>query len=61
MNKVIHIIMLFAAMAALSCQRQTIPQSFNYKVMPAELGVADAKIAALDGVLQGFIDQQKVS
>ena len=61
MKRFLYFIALLAAMVTVSCNRQGIPEEFNYKVKPAKLGVTDAKIAALDDVLQGFIDQEKVS
>ncbi len=61
MKRVVYAIALFAATLAVSCNRSGIPEEFNYKVKPAKLGVSSEKIAALDDVLQGFVDQEKVS
>ena len=61
MKRVVYAIALLAATFAVSCNRQGIPEEFNYKVKPAKLGVSSEKIAALDDVLQGFVDQEKVS
>ena len=61
MKRVVYAIALLAATLAVSCNRSGIPEEFNYKVKPAKLGVSSEKIAALDNVLQGFVDQEKVS
>lgn len=61
MKRVVYAIALLAATFAVSCNRSGIPEEFNYKVKPAKLGVSSEKIAALDDVLQGFVDQEKVS
>ncbi len=61
MKRVVYAIALLAATLAVSCNRSGIPEEFNYKVKPAKLGVSSEKIAALDDVLQGFVDQEKVS
>ena len=61
MKRAVYAIVLLAATFAVSCNRQGIPEEFNYKVRPAKLGVSSEKIAALDDVLQGFVDQEKVS
>ena len=61
MKRAVYAIALLAATFAVSCNRQGIPEEFNYKVRPAKLGVSSEKIAALDDVLQGFVDQEKVS
>ncbi|MBO4918088.1 MAG: beta-lactamase family protein [Bacteroidales bacterium] len=61
MKRVVYAIALLAATLAVSCNRSGIPEEFNYKVKPAKLGVSSEKIAALDDVLHGFVDQEKVS
>ncbi len=61
MKRVVYAIALLAATLAVSCNRSGIPEEFNYKVKPAKLGVSSEKIAVLDDVLQGFVDQEKVS
>jgi CubicO group peptidase (beta-lactamase class C family) len=37
------------------------PQEFNYDVRPGKMGVAPEKIAALDSIMQSFVDQKKVN
>ncbi len=61
MKKVIIIVAAMAACLFISCRQQGVPEEFNHKAKPAKLGVAPDKIAALDAVLQGFVDQEKVS
>lgn len=61
MHRVIFATTLLAALVTLSCNRQGIPEEFNYKVKPEKLGVTREKISALDEILQGFVDEEKVS
>ena len=57
----------FISLAALcacllvSCNRTGVSESFNRNADPAALGVSPERIEALDTVLQGFVDDQKVS
>ena len=41
--------------------RETLPQQFNHNVQPEKEGVTPEKIAALDSIMQSFIDQKKVN
>ena len=43
-----------------SCRQAGVPEAFNYSVKPEKLGVTQEKIDALDAVLQGFVDEQRV-
>ena len=55
-------ILAFAAVCALlitSCS--DVPESFNHRVNPSKMGVTQDRIEALDDVLQGFVDEEKVS
>ena len=61
MNRFILVTALLAALFTLSCNRQEIPEEFNYNVKTEKLGVSGEKITALDEILQGFVDQEKVS
>lgn len=61
MKKVLFtvILALFAGICV-SCSQPGVPEAFNYKVKPEKLGVTQEKVAALDAVLQGFVDEQRV-
>ena len=54
-NALIVLLFVFA------CRRTDIPQNFDYNVNPEKTGVSHEKIAAIDSVLQSFVDNGKVN
>ena len=61
MKRIVSIIAAFAAILCISCKQQGVPEEFNYNVKPGKLGVSQEKIAGLDELLQGYVDQERVS
>lgn len=61
MKRIVFIIAAFAAILCISCKQQGVPEEFNYNVKPGKLGVSQEKIAGLDELLQGYVDQERVS
>lgn len=60
MKKLLFATAVLAACLCAGCRQSGTPEAFNYKVKPAKMGVKQEKIDALDAVLQGFVDQEKV-
>ncbi|MEO6916187.1 MAG: serine hydrolase domain-containing protein [Chitinophagaceae bacterium] len=61
----IGVLLVSATMLTMACSAQkkisTAPQQFNYKVNLKKEGTSTEKIAAVDSLLQSFVDQKKVA
>ena len=59
------IVLLVTSALAVECDGQqkatAAPKQFNYKVDLKKVGTSPQKIAALDSLLQSFVDQKKVA
>lgn len=52
---------LFSLFLFASCNSPKEPQKFDYNVTPGEAGTTPQKIAALDSVMQSFVDNKKIN
>src|SRR3982750_4060453 len=61
---VLAVSLVLASVLSTECYGQkkviTVPQQFNYKVDLKKAGTSKEKIAAIDSLLQSFVDQKKV-
>ena len=44
-----------------ACSGPKVPQQFDHNVSSGQVGISSGKIAALDSIMQSFVDDKKVN